>query len=944
MRHPILYALTLVAACSGAASVVTPPPAPPPPPPGGATPAVLAVQAGDGQSAEPGAVLSVKPIVVVKDVAGLGVAGVAVTFAVDSGGGSLQSTTATTASDGTAGPGDWHLGSGEGRNVISATAGSLTKVKFVATAAITGVTLSDQSVGSGGGTITVSHPGSAINGMTIVIPAGAFPGAQTIGISYASSAGFAAPSGARVISPLVTFRVSDGGLAAKPMLITIPVTVPAGTFPAILLRDPTSGRQELLTTVNYSSTSVTGMTGHLNASRLMGSDGSFAAVAAGLRDPAAIGTAAVIALPPEMLDADHDTGFRPGTDSWEFLPIGTVINGNTTAAIVATEAWYYLSRRANGSLWKKYREAEGVQQSNRRGLRWTSVAAKDFGGQLVTAGRSILTMLAGIPLPGGLTLAQKVTISSFNSLRSALTISPGAPQMAFLDSGNENDQTAAVLVYRSTGQKLFAVDPGNPGQTVTLDFTSGTMAPVTLAGSPVSYTNIFATGFSLLATASSLQAQWPAVADGTIGNGVFPTFQGRVGWGTAIGESADLKDPFYVFAPGDKYAISYWFDCVTCNGNPRPAGHPVGTATVAPLDAYIGPISGAGPWTGLGAGFRASTALATAGFRQLGAVVLSHRTSGDADLLWTDWVAVKEYRLPASIAPAAPTAGVNVDLTLTVTVDQAPGNLEYEWDFADGLKVVTTTLATTHKWTASGTFTVNVTARDKATKEPVALAKIDVLVGSPIYTAWKTTSMTTAIVNDTRSVDTRSAADGNVWLTFLTDHGPDGIYNFMWNTYRADSTFYYTAQSTNAAIMLVARDTLFGPPFSAGAGALQSIYWWTYGSYPTSASTPFQPGIGSSNNFKRGGTFCSPAYTARFSPASTTTAGRVTGLNWINWIGNSDGTPREPMVMFEYDVTFSGETATGTTTKTYRFIDNCNENNPAVTWSYRTTFTAQRVR
>ncbi len=941
MRHPILYALTLVAACSGAASVVTPPPAPPPPPPGGATPAVLAVQAGDGQSAEPGAVLSVKPIVVVKDVAGLGVAGVAVTFAVDSGGGSLQSTTATTASDGTAGPGDWHLGSGEGRNVISATAGSLTKVKFVATAAITGVTLSDQSVGSGGGTITVSHPGSAINGMTIVIPAGAFPGAQTIGISYASSAGFAAPSGARVISPLVTFRVSDGGLAAKPMLITIPVTVAAGTFPAILLRDPTSGRQELLTTVNYSSTSVTGMTGHLNASRLMGSDGSFAAVAAGLRDPAAIGTAAVIALPPEMLDADHDTGFRPGTDSWEFLPIGTVINGNTTAAIVATEAWYYLSRRANGSLWKKYREAEGVQQSNRRGLRWTSVAAKDFGGQLVTAGRSILTMLAGIPLPGGLTLAQKVTISSFNSLRSALTISPGAPQMAFLDSGNENDQTAAVLVYRSTGQKLFAVDPGNPGQTVTLDFTSGTMAPVTLAGSPVSYTNIFATGFSLLATASSLQAQWPAVADGTIGNGVFPTFQGRVGWGTAIGESADLKDPFYVFAPGDKYAISYWFDCVTCNGNPRPAGHPVGTATVAPLDAYIGPISGAGPWTGLGAGFRASTALATAGFRQLGAVVLSHRTSGDADLLWTDWVAVKEYRLPASIAPAAPTAGVNVDLTLTVTVDQAPGNLEYEWDFADGLKVVTTTLATTHKWTTSGTFTVNVTARDKATKEPVALAKIDVVVGSDAQ-AWKFTTMAlnvTSAQDQLSGYDSRWKTDSTI-LARIANATTQGGFRIVDQTFtpsgfpvRTAPVGLYLLEGTSVTLATVMH------------GLTENIF--SVATFPNASQTiPTAPQISGWNLVQQSAPvnqFCNISEDS-YTFTGTVTSGHLTGLRVPLCVQSADlpNINGQRLMSMDVDVAFGATTATGTISVIYYFYGNGTPNQTFQRVA-RLTFSAVRL-
>ena len=98
MRHPTFQSaliLILLAGCGG--SPTDPPGTPPPPPPGGTVPSVLAVQAGNGQQAEPGAVLTGKPSVSVKDAAGLGVAGVTVTFAVDSGGGSLQSTTATTA-------------------------------------------------------------------------------------------------------------------------------------------------------------------------------------------------------------------------------------------------------------------------------------------------------------------------------------------------------------------------------------------------------------------------------------------------------------------------------------------------------------------------------------------------------------------------------------------------------------------------------------------------------------------------------------------------------------------------------------------------------------------------------------------------------------------------------------------------------------------------------
>lgn len=62
------------------------------------------------------------PSVIVRDGRGGGVAGVTVTFAVVSGGGSLASTTATTNSAGQATAGQWTLGAASGMNVVRATA------------------------------------------------------------------------------------------------------------------------------------------------------------------------------------------------------------------------------------------------------------------------------------------------------------------------------------------------------------------------------------------------------------------------------------------------------------------------------------------------------------------------------------------------------------------------------------------------------------------------------------------------------------------------------------------------------------------------------------------------------------------------------------------------------------------------------------------------------
>jgi hypothetical protein len=93
--------------------------------------------AGNNQSARPGAAVATPPSVIVTDPAGIPVPGVAVTFAVTAGGGSVTGASATTNSSGIAAVGSWTLGEQPGNNTLTATAGSLSgsPVTFNATGA-----------------------------------------------------------------------------------------------------------------------------------------------------------------------------------------------------------------------------------------------------------------------------------------------------------------------------------------------------------------------------------------------------------------------------------------------------------------------------------------------------------------------------------------------------------------------------------------------------------------------------------------------------------------------------------------------------------------------------------------------------------------------------------------------------------------------------------------
>ena len=102
---------------------------------GVAGPAVAAVKsAGDQSTATVGTAVAPAPAIVVRDANGNGVPGVAVTFAVTPGNGTITGGAQTTNANGVATVGAWTLGPTAGNQTLSATAGTLPPVTFVAMA------------------------------------------------------------------------------------------------------------------------------------------------------------------------------------------------------------------------------------------------------------------------------------------------------------------------------------------------------------------------------------------------------------------------------------------------------------------------------------------------------------------------------------------------------------------------------------------------------------------------------------------------------------------------------------------------------------------------------------------------------------------------------------------------------------------------------------------
>jgi photosystem II stability/assembly factor-like uncharacterized protein len=109
----------------------------------------MAVDAGNNQTATVGSTLGIAPSVIVRDAGGNPMAGVAVTFAVASGSGSLTGGSQTTNASGIATVGSWTLGTVAGNHTLTATAVGLTGSPVTFTASATPGAASQIAVNAG---------------------------------------------------------------------------------------------------------------------------------------------------------------------------------------------------------------------------------------------------------------------------------------------------------------------------------------------------------------------------------------------------------------------------------------------------------------------------------------------------------------------------------------------------------------------------------------------------------------------------------------------------------------------------------------------------------------------------------------------------------------------------------------------------------------------------
>ena len=450
-RSRIALSLLLLAACSGGGDAGNPTPTTPTTPTTPApvrTPASLATSAGDAQQAASGAAVPVAPAVLVRDASGQPLAGVVVTFSVVDGGGRLTDSTPTTDAQGVARVGAWTLGA-NGAQRVRAQVGSLTPVTFAASL-LRGTERYVSTIGTTGGTFTITQPEYAFNGLALTVPAGALSDGTRFEFRELPDAPtLTLPPGVSRVGAVLEISTNQSR-ASELLTLDVPLPpAPTGTAALVALRDPVSGAMELLPLIDRTATTARVATHHLRGNLLFGATpiaSSFASASVprawGLGNPSGI---TVGLSPAHLLTLLVTTPLAPATGRrtpWFVREHGSALHPEGHGAAIPLFEW--MSSRFSRAL------TSVIRAIDRPGgyLEAGPVAALALAEQQL--GPSLRRTLDGFS-----TLAARIPTARRDSLLHQLTVTA---------LGTSGDMIPAAHGVGGAGGYLFtSVTAGNAG-------------------------------------------------------------------------------------------------------------------------------------------------------------------------------------------------------------------------------------------------------------------------------------------------------------------------------------------------------------------------------------------------------------------------------------------------------------------------------------------------
>ncbi|MBL0170834.1 MAG: PKD domain-containing protein [Gemmatimonadaceae bacterium] len=479
--------LLLLTGCGGGGDPITPVVAPPvvtqPGPP-----ASLTLVSGDAQSATIGSVLPVKLSVLVKDAAGTALAGIAVQFSVDSGGGVLATTAASTGSNGVAVAGDWTLGSAAGAQVVSARVSALSPVKFRAQAIgpLPQILFDKVPVGTSGGTLVYRRTGDPLDGLQIVVPSGAYPTSTPWTIVADSTIKVPLPADFTQVGPVLVINNTQG-YADSVMTLTMPMPLPDDVAIVPFYYDSASNTLEGIPLVDRSPTTVTLATRHFSRD-LLGLPGNVSETSA-LRTAMALGFGAVkivwVKAPKLKLIGTFNSTFRPAVDNWEFVNNGEYISpGGICEGMSISAMYYHFFQKLGGKppLYRQFDLTLANVLDNVQGIRFSGSVQGDYSARF-KKGINQLRRLIDLGVANG----TKVEDLTSTWILMTLKLSSRPVLLAIQNADAGHAVVAYAATFNGVRTNVSFADPNYPEISRTMVFESGRLTPVSMsvkAGKP----------------------------------------------------------------------------------------------------------------------------------------------------------------------------------------------------------------------------------------------------------------------------------------------------------------------------------------------------------------------------------------------------------------------------------------------------------------------------
>ena len=237
--------------------------------------------------------------------------------------------------------------------------------------------IGNSNIGSSGGVLSITS--GDLSGMTLTVPSNSYTNTKPFIVSTADIGNSEFGKYIKPLTPVIKVE-NGGGYANRILELKIPVKIPDGHFPLAFYLDENTQKLEPIPINAYSSSSVTVTTRHFSTSSL--TSGYTSSGGARQKSGSPYANLIISSMAESVINNSSiiASGFKPGTDDWEFINKGSYLaTGGHCAGQNMAAMWYYFEKKpTEGKLFNKFNTVDKIQEENSQGYRFSSVIHRDL--------------------------------------------------------------------------------------------------------------------------------------------------------------------------------------------------------------------------------------------------------------------------------------------------------------------------------------------------------------------------------------------------------------------------------------------------------------------------------------------------------------------------------------------------------------------------------------